>query len=373
MKLNFLLTGLIFFLSISNLKCQSDFDKYKLAVEIFKPKNPVLIQLEMSKRFSFRGTKADEYIYKETTDTLKNVKLIYYNEKTNEIKPDTVTFLHSNKIPLNFQINNDLIFIIGYFNLPDSYRNAPIKKLFQLDYKDIWVQYKSNNIKLDSLPIDFLTYIGFNLSFDARYSICNFYYPNNQLVAEDKEDSIYLYDLRKIEVGIVEKHQIFCERCFNSFIINDTVYYGKEQKIGGGADGYYQNIYKAPLSNINDTILIANNIEIESITPDGKYIIGSKYLFGKYASVIVDVSVKRYQYMLGRDYYRDRMFYSNLEKKFVFDFGDRLVYLEMPENLPFDALKRPNRYKTWTDEQAESFWKKFTYEPFHKYGNYFKN
>lgn len=371
MKKYFLLMGILLFLCIFNINCQFNSNQYQEAKELIKIKNQKVQKLLNSIRFQVCGVSAGNYVL-FITDSLQNRKLMLYDETTEIIKADTVKLNLGKSKPLEINVFNNVLMLRGYFELPDIYQNVPIDKVpSQLfDYQDLWIQYKNNKFRIDSFPYYFLDkYIGCRFSSEGRYLVCNPYSTNSAGYLEG-DNGIYVYDLKKIDKGIVEKQKINCDRCFQSFIISDTVYFGKEQIIGGGVDGVFYNIYKAPLRNINDTVLIASNIEIELITPDGKYIFGSKYLYGKYASVIVDVSTKRYQYMLGRDYSSDYMFYSKLEKKFVFDFGVRLVYLAMPEIFPFDATDRITYEKYirrgTSKEQNEAFWKKFRYDPFNK-------
>ena len=59
---------------------------------------------------------------------------------------------------------------------------------------------------------------------------------------------------------------------------------------------------------------------------------------------IVDVTQKKYQLLLGRDYDDDRSqaFYSQYHQKFAFDMNSHIVYVDFPDEYPFDALRRDN-------------------------------
>jgi hypothetical protein len=166
-----------------------------------------------------------------------------------------------------------------------------------------------------------------------------------------------LYDLEKIKQGVVQENIIPCERCYNTFQINDTLIFGKEIIIDDrGIEFTFSNIYKAPINNINDTTLIARDMTLLEISPDGRYIIGRKEIYGKKITVMLDVQNKRYQYIIGRNYHNKHCFYSYKEQKFVFVFDNHLIYIDFPDEFTHDAMI-PYKPDWSTKEEEDAFWK----------------
>jgi len=77
--------------------------------------------------------------------------------------------------------------------------------------------------------------------------------------------------------------------------------------------------------------------------------------------VIIEVASKKYQMLLGRDYYKHKSFYSHHENKFAFDFTGYLIYVDFPDKYPFDALNwRNEEIPDWTEKE---FWSKYQHDP----------
>jgi hypothetical protein len=349
--------------SINNLSCQNK-DLYVKSKEIIVNKNPNFKLITNNKRLDIVGAINDEYVILGM-DSLKNKKTFLYNENKQEIKPLALMPNQKENKVIRIKVKNDLILQIGYLGLSEEYYNIPFDKLpiHLFEYQEFWIQFKNRNVKIDSYPYYYLDkYINCNFSDVGDKLVCNPYTTFSAGYSPDDDNRIYLYDLHGIENGKFVKQIIPCERCVNTFIIKNKFIYGKEIPIGKGYDGYYLNIYSAPIDNINDTVLIAHDIEIKQITPDGKFILGKKYLYGKYTPVIVNVDTKRYQYILGRNYFFDYCYYSHLEEKFAFDIGEKIVYIEFPKDYPFDALENIFLKHT-TKEENRIFWEKYWHNP----------
>lgn len=84
--------------------------------------------------------------------------------------------------------------------------------------------------------------------------------------------------------------------------------------------------------------------DIAAISSDGKYILARRRDIANSALAIVDVEQKRYQLLLGREYqrYSREPFYSYLYNKFAFIMDGHIIYVDFPEEYPFDALRRDN-------------------------------
>jgi len=348
-----------------NIKCQTTESDYTLSNEKIEEKHQLL--------FNFSNARGKLNIIGLTKDSLillEKDRIIYsYNEKKLEIKPYIKVLDFNNCKAINILAYNDIIFQVGFLKLSEQYKDIPIDKIpiEKFEYQDFWIQYKEKNIRIDSFPYHYIDkYIRCVFSDDGKKLICNPYTSVTPGYSPESDNRIYLYDLQEIVNGKIDKRIITCERCMNAFIVNNNYYFNKEVPIGHGFDGFYNNIYKAPLNNINDTNMIAHNIELINITPDGRFILGGKYLHGKYTLVILNVETKKYQYILGRNYPIDNCYYSFKEKKFAFDFGKHIVYIEFPKEYPFDALENTffKFFKQYTKEQDKAFWEKHTHNPF---------
>ena len=49
------------------------------------------------------------------------------------------------------------------------------------------------------------------------------------------------------------------------------------------------------------------------------------------------------------------------EKKFAFDFGSQVIYIDMPTVFPFDAMKNYSTYTSTEDDNL--FWRRFSHKP----------
>lgn len=293
-----------------------------------------------------------------------NYDYYLYDESTSCYFIDTVKIDQKRNKIFDILRLNDMILYNGYYFVSKQYQDLSLwdmvrKAPDQFVYQDFWIQLNNGSFFLEKVSSDFIyKKISTNFSYDGRYLIFATYNRNNLNYSFD--DSLYYYEIEDIRRGNVNKVVLDCKRCPEAFIVNDTIIFCKELEMEGEIDDVYYNIYKAPLSNIHDTTLIAHRISLQSISPDGKYILGKKYLYGNsYTNVIIDVATKRFQYILGRnDLYGG--FYSLQKEKFAFNFDDYIVYIEYPETYPFDALKY---YEVDYDKKkSEAFWKKYTIE-----------
>jgi hypothetical protein len=74
------------------------------------------------------------------------------------------------------------------------------------------------------------------------------------------------------------------------------------------------------------------------MSTDGKYFLGKKILYGKETLVIVDVNARKFEYLLGRDYLKHKLFYSPGFKKFALDMDESIIYLEYPKTFRFGSF-----------------------------------
>ena len=291
-------------------------------------------------------------------DAVGQANLWLYDENK-RIAINDMPIVQENKKIVSAYKKDELLILSGYYEVSSVYMKTSLFELpEQFEYYDFWAQLNGKTFKITTFPNYFTDKpIYFKVSMDKKYLICNPYYEGIYLRADEEDNVIILYDLRSLEENEVKEQIIPCERCYNTYVINDTLLFGKEFTLYDttGMEYTYSNIYKAPINNINDTILIARNIELRSITPDGKFILGKNRLYGENFAVIMDVEAKRYQYIIGREYQYKNSFYSLAKNKFAFDFdNEHFIYVDFPEEYPYDAFKP---FKGMFRNEQELFWK----------------
>lgn len=357
-KLSFII---LFNLFIGNVQCQSGDKYYILSNETIKKKDIQSLEVKQIEKIHPIGKYADKITFLGT-DSSDNIHFFLYDESSNLLTADFFKVNQTKNKVLRARTQDDIIFLTGYYNVAPRFKDFSISNL-PIDshaYQHLWIQKGLKEYKIDSLPYHFIDkYYEYKFSDNTRYLICNPFTSLASSYSEYEDGKILLYDLQDMANEEVKKEVIQCDRCLNTFILGENIYFQKERPMGNGFDGDYHNIFKAPLKNISDTTLLAYNIEFILISPDKKYILGGQYLYGKYCPVIIDLEQKKFQYILGRDYPLDRCFYSTYEKKFAFDFDDRIIYVETPDVFPFDALK--NHYRFTNQQDNAAFWKKFTH------------
>ena len=249
--------------------------------------------------------------------------------------------------------NDFWLYTIGYTN--DDY---------SLYYQDLWLQFNGNNYKLDSI-YNSDKKIHSTISNDEKYLIVNTlnplsdYYNANQ----DNQFSVFSFeDIRK--TGKIKKEVIPCLFCSDGYMINQEIIFTKSDERDDFDGGYaWTDIYSAVPDQLMNRKKIAAFSDIITISPDGKYILAER--IGDLVNgprAIIDVREKKYQLLLGRDYSKAQIFYSYIEDKFAFQFGDRIVYVNFPKVYPFDALRKNN--PDIPHPSNKEFYKQFMHPPF---------
>ncbi len=236
-----------------------------------------------------------------------------------------------------------------YFESPDDY-----------GYTKLFLYFLGKNHFLDSIyNADKLIHSSF--SEDGRYLLVNTLNTLSDYYNPDQDNRIMVYDLENIDQGRIKKQYIPCMHCSDSYLVEDQLFFTV-----GRRDGYegfsIKDIYVSPWGSLKDSVKIADNTDIKDISPDGKYILGTRFWDRqKTTAVIVDVSQKKYQMLLGRDYGDRIAFFSHHENKFAFDYEGFIIYVVFPTDYPFDALNwRNEEIPLWTEQE---FWKQFEHTP----------
>lgn len=274
-------------------------------------------------------------IYKYSTQTEKMFGLDHYSLLADD---------NLNGISLNIS-SKGLFYSRFFLNDPIDY-----------GYQKIYLNYLKQDYFLDSIyNADKLIHSSF--SSDGRYLLVNTLNTLSDYYNSEQDNRIMVYDLKDIEQGKIGKDYIPCEHCSDSYLIGDQLFFTVGRK--DGYDGFSnKDIYVAPWGSLKDSVKIADNTDILAISPDGKFILGTRFWDRqKTTTVIIDVEQKKYQMLLGREYAKHKSFYSHYKNKFAFDFKGVLIYVGFPESYPFDALKwRNEEIPVWTESE---FWKQY--------------
>ena len=256
----------------------------------------------------------------------------------------------SNSYISNRFIENEFIFYErDYFDNPDDY-----------GYTKLYINSFGQDHFLDSIN-NADKKIHSSFSSDGRYLLVNTLNTLSDYYNPEQDNRIMVYDLSEIEDGKIDKQYLPCTHCSDSYLVSDQLFFTIGRK--DGYNGFSnKDIYVAPWENIEDTVKIADNTDILAISPDGKYILGTRFWDRQKATaVIIDVEQNKFQMLLGRDYATHKAFYSYHEDKFAFIFNGYLIYIDFPESYPFDALQWKNEeIPDWTNE---AFWSAYQHSP----------
>lgn len=240
------------------------------------------------------------------------------------------------------------------------YRLLIFESMEDYGYNRLYLRYKNDKIELDSI-YNADKKIHSSFTSDGKYLLVNSLNTLSDYYNDEQDNRIMVYDLSEIDKGNIRKQYIPCDKCADSYLVNDTLFFtiGRKDAYGGFNN---KDIYMAPWGHLKDTVKIASNTKIIAISPDGKYILGSRFFDRqKNTCVIVDVESKKYQMLLGRDYFNHKSFYSYYENKFAFDFKGYLIYVDFPGSYPFNALNwRNEEIPDWTEKE---FWSKYQHDP----------
>jgi len=212
----------------------------------------------------------------------------------------------------------------------------------EFDYSLFYLQKENNKFFLDSIN-NADKKITANFTDDNLLIVSTLNFLEYMYNPKD-DDKLTIYDLKNVSEGEIEKTEIPCKYCSNGNIVNGSFFFEISNERDDFDNGYeWKDIYKSTLENFTDTVLIAKFSSILAITPDGKYILAErKFDLPNGPRAIIDVENKKYQLLLGRAYHDFTPFYSFKKKKFGFYKNDIIIYVDFPQEYPYDALKRVN-------------------------------
>lgn len=301
-------------------------------------------------------------IFLKVVDQLENDFAFYVlNEKEFELSrfeksirlPVTKSDWKTGFLRIEKYVNDFWVYTIGYAN--DDY---------SIYYQDLWLQFNGRNYKLDSI-YNSDKKIQLTVSKDEKYLIVNTLNPLSDYYNANQDNQFSIFSLDEIKkTGKVTKRIIPCQFCSDGYLIDQEIVFTKSDERDDFDGGYaWTDIYRAVPGKLMNGEKIVAFSDIVAISPDGKYILAKR--IGDLVNgprAIVDVLGKKYQLLLGRDYSKAQTFYSYIEDKFVFQFGDRIVYIDFPKVYPFDARRRNN--SDIPHPSNKEFYKRFVHPSF---------
>lgn len=342
------------FLSIGQVSCQNKYSLEK-TVELVR-------KVDGLKGTTFIGFDNKRPIFLKVLNRLENNFTFYVlNEKESKL----LNFEKSITLPIaNSDWKTGYLMIEKYYNdfwlYTIGYRNDD----YSLYYQELWLQYKGSNYKLDSI-YNSDKKIHSIISNDEKYLIVNTLNPLSDYYNANQDNQFLILSLEDIrKTGKIKKKVIPCQFCSDGYMINQEIIFTKSDERDDFDGGYaWTDIYSAVPDQLMNRKKIAAFSDIMEISPNGKYILAER--IGDLVngpSAIINVSEKKYQLLLGRNYQRARAFYSYIEEKFAFHFGDRIVYVNFPKVYPFDALRKNN--PDIPHPSNKEFYKQFIHPPF---------
>ncbi len=291
------------------------------------------------------------FLFREYKDW--NVQLYAFDEYGNKFSKPIVHIPKSRQLWSFNALDSIIFFRELFFEINGNDDGFSLLKL----------KYQNQTIILDTVYYSDKR-IHSSFSSDGKKLVVNTLNTLSDYYNSEQDDRFAIYSLENIKEGIVTREYIPCEHCSGGHIIGDYMFFEKSILRDDFSGGFlWKNIYKAPLNDLRDTVRIASFSNILAVTPDGKYILAERYCDSpKGSCAVIDVESKKYQFLLGREYSDATAFYSYKEKKFAFDFEGRIVYVDFPEEYPFDALQKYN--PNIPDSFEEDFYNRFLHEPF---------
>jgi hypothetical protein len=251
---------------------------------------------------------------------------------------------------------DDVVIFHGLESVPPSIIELDVTELpvDNYSYQDLWMHAGDKLIQIDRLPDHFIDRnYSLQISVDKRFAMLNPYTTASPEYNPDNQDYFVVYDLNAYKNGFPRKQTVKCSRCLAVNKVGHNYIFEQELAIGKGFDGHYSNIYYAHETNITDTVLIAAQANLVSVSADGKSIIASKTFHGKQVLVYIDMPTKQFQYLLGRDYSSMKIiFFAN--GIVGFEDAEKLIFVDKPREFLFDATVRES--KVYSKADNDKFW-----------------
>ena len=279
------------------------------------------------------GMVGDTILYVHETED-NDIRFYLFGEQKHTFKQIYETWKAGERNLYPFYSKDSLLFYI------ESLFTTPTRE--DDGYNELIFWHNNQTIRIDSI-YNADKNIRASFSTDGKYLLVNTLSELTDYYQPEIDDQIIVYSVDSLKKGVVKQQSIPCKLCADSYLIGDQLFFTKSNVPDDLWDGYaWPDIYVAPWGRIQDSVKIAAAADIYAISPDGRYIVAKRRDLPNGPRAIINVATKKYQLLLGRNYQEAQVFYSYQKKKFAFDFGDQIVYVDFPEEYPFDALNREN-------------------------------
>jgi hypothetical protein len=342
---------------------------YALIIEKTVQKPAELIKLQNQRHFYPVGYNNHALIYQMNRQGTTSSGLsaeamlkVYYDEKTKQVR-DSIDLRKTGQKIIKINQVGRLTMFHGLFKIPHMFEDKPIDELdrgeYLQDYQDVWLEKDSTVCKLKSFEHHYYDQdVEYSIEYSGKYILVSTF-VSEYLRSTTADSVIFVFDLSNADK--ITNREIYCTECIKPQIVGNYIYYGKKFYYLPGADAYDWKLYRAPIFDLSKSELLAEYVELISVTPDGKYAIGKKLLYGKETFIILNIKTKKFQYILGRDYTKYKLFYSSAYQQFALDQEEQIIYIEYPKQYPFNSIGVDAEPKQTSDTEDAAFWKKFVH------------
>jgi hypothetical protein len=309
---------------------------------------------------SFVGYHDSFPVFRKVQDRSKNEYFFFYvDESKNILVPLATSF----EIPMpNSTWETGFLKIIGYENGIWIYTVGYMKEDYSQYFQHLWIQFNGKNHFVDSV-YNADKKIHFSVSSDRRHVLIGTLNTLAEYYNEAQDNRFIQISLDSVKMGRLSKKMIPCMLCADGYLVKGRLFFTRSETRDDFDGGFaWTDIYSTDVAAAAPE-KIASFSDLIGMSADGQYIL-VKRIFDLPNSprAIVHVPTKKYQLLLGREYYKVPAFYSLTRKVFVFQFGNRLVYVNSPSKLPFNALERGNaKIPNWTEK---AYYNQFQHPPF---------
>ncbi|NQX81806.1 MAG: hypothetical protein HRT66_07425 [Flavobacteriaceae bacterium] len=290
---------------------------------------------------------------------------------------DKLLFVDNSKYPSSYTYNevdftfNEVNIISNMKNNKHSIRatkaNMIVYSTLMLtddddEYEIIYLNYKNKTYKLDK--VEDISMVEASFSDNLKHLTITTLPIQSGYHIHERDDKIRIYNIENIDKGEIKKEFLPIKYPSNGMIVNRKLFFQKVNVKSDDLNDLWQtDIYKTTPFNLKDTIKVASFSKIKVISPDGKYILGSRnWDIPNGSTAIFNVETGKYQLLIGREYHKATAFYSIIKEKFGFDFKGKIVYIDIPKEFPYDSFQRDNL--DLPDFFDVDFYKKHKHKPF---------
>lgn len=161
----------------------------------------------------------------------------------------------------------------------------------------------------------------------------------------------YIVDLESL---VIKKMRI--DSSINVIPFGKKIYYSKQKNYSLPDDeNEYSTMDIHCIDENGKESVIAKDAFMLSISPNEKYMLAEKKLYGKIVPIIIDLKKKKCFYLLGKEWWPGRVyniFFDELKGEFAYDLGKQIEYFSSENSFSHDPLKVFSRNK----QDCDRFW-----------------